>query len=473
MVAFDAASLLDSSSSRAGSRRASSAWTRFDVDRCGRELFDLMTVEGDLLLQAAVLELAGVRRFPRGSCRRVRGRQLEPQPLEGRLQLGERHSRRRLSDPGVGQTGTRRLDRFAEQPIAPRKLDFLPAAQFLPKASVTARLCRLPLQRPPLFLHLVHDVVDAREILLRCFELELRGATTALVLRDARGFFDELTAIGRAGTQNLADLSLLDDGVGLHAEPESIRRSGRPQPAGRAVDRVFTLTGAVEAAHQLDVADDQRDVILEGEGRAGFGEQRGTRFDGGPAVRAAVAVAVFRRPPCRNSREAQSNFSRGGRLSCVAPPEDHVFHAIAAQTLGALLAEDPRQGIDHVALAAPVGADDGRDAVVECELRSIRKALEARDLETIQPHDGTSSDPGLRPGPRRLAGTPPRRSGRRAHGALDAYRIEKAAHRRRRTPSGSGWERFERLLAGIEGDVTRTVQPSPHPADRRNGPWAQ
>ena len=239
---------------------------RFDVERCGRELFDLMTVEGDLLLQAAVLELAGVRRFPRGSCRRVRGRQLEPQPLERRLQLGERDSRRRLSDPSVGKTGTRRLDRFAEQPIAPRELDFLPAAQLLPKASVTARLCRLPLQRPTLFLHLVHDVVDAREILLRCFELELRGATTALVLRDARGFFDELTAIGRAGAQNLADLSLLDDGVGLHAE-SGIHQEvlDVPQPAGRAVDQVFALTGAVQAAHQLDVADDQRNVILDGE----------------------------------------------------------------------------------------------------------------------------------------------------------------------------------------------------------------
>ena len=153
-----------------------------------------------------------------------------------------------------------------------------------------------------MLLHLVHDVVDAREILLRCFELELRGATTALVLRDARGFFDELTAIGRAGTQNLADLSLLDDGVGLHAE-SGIHQEvlDVPQPAGRAVDQVFTLTGAVEAAHQLDVADDQRNVILDGEGRAGFGEQRDARFDWGPAVRSAVAVAVFRRPPCRNS----------------------------------------------------------------------------------------------------------------------------------------------------------------------------
>ncbi len=349
-----------------------------------------MTVEGDLLLQAPVLELAGVRRFPCGRRRRVGSRQLEPQPLERSLQLGERDGRRRLSDPSVGQKGARRLDRFAEQPIAPRELDLFPAAQFLPKPSVTARLSRLPLQRPTLFLHLVHDVVDAREILLRCFELELRGATTALVLRDAGGFFDELTAIGRAGAQNLADLSLLDDGVGLHADVRN--PSGDPgRPAACRSRRRSGIhshrNGRGGASARRRGRSAERHPRCRGQCRSRRAARRPFRRRG-PAVRAAVAVAVFRRPPRRNSREAQSNFSRGGRLSCVAPPEDHVFHAIAAQALGALLAQDPRQGIDHVALAATVGADDGRDAVVECELRSIRKALEARDLETIQPHEG-------------------------------------------------------------------------------------
>ena len=71
---------------------------------------------------------------------------------------------------------------------------------------------------------------------------------------------------------------------------------------------------------------------------------------------------------CRDAAELQSNFSRAGRLSRVAAAEDHVFHSIAAQALGALLAKHPGERIDDVALAASVRPDNRGHAMVERQL---------------------------------------------------------------------------------------------------------
>ena len=95
----------------------------------------------------------------------------------------------------------RALDGLAEDAIALRELHFLPAPQLLAQTLVAARLGRLALQRPALLLDLEDDVVDAGEVLLRGFELELGSAAAALVLRNPGGLFDELPPIGRTGAQ--------------------------------------------------------------------------------------------------------------------------------------------------------------------------------------------------------------------------------------------------------------------------------
>ena len=48
--------------------------------------------------------------------------------------------------------------------------------------------------------------------------LSSAGAAAALVLRDAGRFFDQLAPVGRTRAENLADLALLDDRVGLDAD---------------------------------------------------------------------------------------------------------------------------------------------------------------------------------------------------------------------------------------------------------------
>jgi hypothetical protein len=66
--------------------------------------------------------------------------------------------------------------------------------------------------------------------------------------------------------------------------------------------------------------------------------------------------------------------------------EDDVLHLLAAQAAGPLLAQHPLDGIHDVALAAPVGPDDDRDAVLEFELRPVGEALEALQDEFLDLH---------------------------------------------------------------------------------------
>ena len=53
------------------------------------------------------------------------------------------------------------------------------------------------------------------------------------------------------------------------------------------------------------------------------------------------------------------------RLAPIRAVEDDIGHLAAAQRLGRLLAQDPTDGVRDIGLAAPIGADDGRDARAE------------------------------------------------------------------------------------------------------------
>src|SRR6185436_11922863 len=81
-----------------------------------------------------------------------------------------------------------------------------------------------------------------------------------------------------------------------------------------------------------------------------------------------------------------ANFRGRTRLARIAAVEDHVLHLVAAKALGALLAQHPRDGVGNIALAAPVGPDDGGDTLIEGELRPIGEGLETRDFETLETH---------------------------------------------------------------------------------------
>ena len=392
---------------------------RFDAGGAGSQRLDLVAIEGDLLLQTSDGQLTRVRELARFRFGRVGLRELETERFGGSFDLGQAGGGERFPIARIGQLRPRRVDGRAERSIPQRELHFLPSPQLFTQAAVAPRLGRLALQRAALLFDLEHDVVDAGQVLLRRFELELGGAAAALVFRDAGGFLDQLPSIGGPGAQNLANLALLDDRITLDANAGVHQQVLHVlQAAGLSVDQVLALARSVEPAHQLDVANDERRIVLQqpdgGPGKHALRRDLRVRdrrhLDGVPgpvtvavAVRTvAVAVAIAmtvaigfvtavatRGMPWHSRGDAaqlESDFRGTGGPARIAAAENEVLHPVAAQALGALLAKHPGERIDDVALAAAVRPNDGSDSGVEGELRPIRKALEAGNLQALQSH---------------------------------------------------------------------------------------
>ena len=66
--------------------------------------------------------------------------------------------------------------------------------------------------------------------------------------------------------------------------------------------------------------------------------------------------------------------------------EDDVFHRLAAQRLGGLLAEHPEHGVGDVGLARAVGADDDRHAGLELHHAPVGEGLEPLEYERLEVH---------------------------------------------------------------------------------------
>src|SRR5205823_12966700 len=351
--------------------------------------------------------------------------------------------------------------RLAEHAIAVGELHLLPAPQLFAQPLVAAGLRGLSLQRAALLLNLEDNVVDPREILLRRLQLQFRGAAAALVFRHARRFLDQLTAIRGTRAEDLPDLSLLDDGVGAHAETGIHQQVLHVlEPHDLAVNQVLALPGAIQPPRDLDIAHDQRRFVEErnalsraeqlARGRCDHGFSAGQRSRRLPrrkrvVLRPHLAAAGHAR---RDPSQPNPDFSRGGCLARIASCEDHVLHVLAAQRLCALLAEDPRDRIDHVALPAAVRADDGGDAVVERKFGSIREALEAGNLETLEAHIRNDPWRVFRPGiarrvqPASAKATAVRRSATREGGRPALQNKKAAAGHADKARPGSGWGRF-------------------------------
>ncbi len=198
-----------------------------------------------------------MRAFPHGRRVGFGPRQIQPNRLETRLEFGSVRGGRPFADPYRLQAFGRMRRFDDEQMMAARKLHLFPFPQFFAQVLVAARTRRLTLQRPALLLHLENDVVDARDILFGRLELQLRGTPPGLVFRDAGGFLDEHPPFGRPRRQNLPDLALLDDRIGLDAQTGIHQEIvDVAQTADLAVDQILALTRSVQTAADLDVARD-------------------------------------------------------------------------------------------------------------------------------------------------------------------------------------------------------------------------
>ena len=145
---------------------------------------------------------------------------------------------------------------------------------------------------------------------------------------------------------------LADDGVGLFGQP-----------------RLGQQVADVHAAHFLAV--EQVLVFARAVGAAGD-------FDFG-IINGQPAVAVV---------EGEGGLGHAGAGPFLAPREDHVGGFFAAQGGVALFAEDPAHGIGDVAFAAPVGTDDGRDAVVKHEFGFAGEGFVPLQNEFFEFHRG-------------------------------------------------------------------------------------
>ncbi len=87
-------------------------------------------------------------------------------------------------------------------------------------------------------------------------------------------------------------------------------------------------------------------------------------------------IAVFRRAAAIFVVEGDRYFGHAGGRQAIAAGKDHIFHLMAAQVAGALLAHGPAQGIDDIGLAAAIRADDRRDARIK-----FHGCLSAKDLK--------------------------------------------------------------------------------------------
>ncbi len=80
-------------------------------------------------------------------------------------------------------------------------------------------------------------------------------AALGFVNGDAGGFFDQSAAVHGARIKDLADAALLDDGVRIGAEAHAHEEFlNVAKTSYAAVDEIFTLSGAIEAAAHDDFA---------------------------------------------------------------------------------------------------------------------------------------------------------------------------------------------------------------------------
>ena len=198
-----------------------------------------------------------------------------------------------------------------------------------------------------LWPQLREDVLDPREVCFRLDELILGLAPAPLVTPNPGDLLEERATLLRPQGERLVDHALADEQervVGEVRRVEQVDEIAQADPL--LVQQVVVLAAAVEPSTELQdrVLDRQEPVcVVEDERDVGHAKRR-------PAIRTG---------------------------------EDHVLGPATAEC-AALLPERPAKGVGEVALARPVGPDDGADPATElddCALGERLEALEAKREE--------------------------------------------------------------------------------------------
>ena len=172
----------------------------------------------------------------------------------------------------------------------------------------------------------------------------------APVLQDPGGVLNDAAPVLGSGVEHGVDLALGDDDVLLAAHADVGQQFlNVEQPARRSVHRVLAVTAAKQRAGDRDLVELHRKLtgrIVDGQRDLG--------------------------PPEGGTRRGAG--------------EDHVVHLLGPDGARRLGTQHPRDGIHHVGLAAPVGADHDGHPGLHLEDGRVGKRLEPLDGQTLQEH---------------------------------------------------------------------------------------
>ena len=211
-------------------------------------------------------------------------------------------------------------------------------------------LVDLALERAQLAGNLAREHLGAREVLIHRGELAEAPLLAATVLGDVGRLLDEGASLLGAAREDRVELALRDDRVGILAEARVVQDVlDVHEAARRAVDQVLGLARAIHAPR------DPHLVEVDRQGVVGVVEHE------------------------RDLGHAHGRARRGAR-------EDHVLHGLAAQLLGALLAQNPEDGVGDVGLAGAVGAHDHGETGVKDHVGAVREGLEPLECQRLEKH---------------------------------------------------------------------------------------
>ncbi len=198
--------------------------------------------------------------------------------------------------------------------------------------------------------NLPEEILQSGEIALGRGESTLGLLLATSVLEDPCSLLDDRPSLLRSCIEDRVDLSLRDDHVLLSTDT-AVRQQilDVEEPTRHTIERVLAVAGAEQGPGDGDLVELDREHprrVVDGETDLGASE---------------------RRPLCRAG-------------------EDDIVHLLGSDGGRGLGAEDPSDRVDHVGLAAAIGADDDGDAGFEVECCRIGEGLEALHRESFQIH---------------------------------------------------------------------------------------
>ena len=270
----------------------------------------------------------------------------------GELGLGAGQGRGGLGLPGAAvlPQGLGGPERFPQRvPARPRQRRAAPAEQ-LGLFLVARGPRRLAAEAGDVLLDLRHDVGDPQQVPARLLELGLGQALAELVLGDPGGLLDQAAAVLGLGGEDLIDAALLDDRV---------RANPQPRPEQLVLDvaqaNLLVVQEVLALAVPVDPPAHAEHALLV----------------------AALAVAV-------GSGKGQDDLGHPERAPFGGAVEDDVVHLLAAQGLGALLAQGPGHGVADVGFPAAVGPHDRGHGARKREIYLVVEGLKAGDLDAFE-----------------------------------------------------------------------------------------